>query len=403
MKVLLVAYACEPGKGSEPGVGWNWAVELSKYINVTVLTRANNKSSIENALKTTKKENLSFIYYDISFLSKIKKKIPLGIQIYYSIWQLFSCLYVKRKFKSNFNIVHHLTFNTISIPSFGWLVSKNFIWGPVGGGQAVSLKFIRHFDNNIVFELIRTFLVSLSKYNLFIIACSYFSSRIIVINGETESRIWYKKKIIRMLETGVKANSIIEKKINSTDKRCTLLWIGNFEGHKAPLLFLNSLPYLDDGKDVLLVGKGSLKKKIIMKCDSIKNSSIKIIEHVEYDQILSIYKKADIFVFTSLRDSSGNVVLEAMSQGLPIIAFDHQGVHDILTDECAIKIPVSNYKEMVKNLASAIEKLADNRELRFEMGKASIQRIRDNYLWEDKAKRMVDIYEEVLNENSPNS
>jgi len=92
-----------------------------------------------------------------------------------------------------------------------------------------------------------------------------------------------------------------------------------------------------------------------------------------------------------------------MSQGLPIIAFDHQGMHDILTEKCAIRIPVTNYKEMVSNLASGIDKLAGNSELRFEMGKASIQRIRDNYLWEDKAKRMVEIYKEVLNENSPSS
>jgi len=37
------------------------------------------------------------------------------------------------------------------------------------------------------------------------------------------------------------------------------------------------------------------------------------------------------------------------------------------------------------------------------MGKASIQRIKDKYLWEDKARRMVKIYKEVLNENSSSS
>ena len=29
-KILLSAYACEPNEGSEPGVGWNWAIELKK-------------------------------------------------------------------------------------------------------------------------------------------------------------------------------------------------------------------------------------------------------------------------------------------------------------------------------------------------------------------------------------
>jgi hypothetical protein len=39
MNVLLSAYACMPGWGSEPGNGWNWAMHLSERgMNVTVLT-----------------------------------------------------------------------------------------------------------------------------------------------------------------------------------------------------------------------------------------------------------------------------------------------------------------------------------------------------------------------------
>ncbi|AST06080.1 hypothetical protein AF2641_03890 [Anoxybacillus flavithermus] len=55
-KVLLSAYACEPNRGSEPGVGWNWAIELSKKgYEVWVLTRANNQDVIDNFLA---KENI---------------------------------------------------------------------------------------------------------------------------------------------------------------------------------------------------------------------------------------------------------------------------------------------------------------------------------------------------------
>ena len=35
MKVFLSAYACEPGKGSEPGVGWSWAQGLADRVELT--------------------------------------------------------------------------------------------------------------------------------------------------------------------------------------------------------------------------------------------------------------------------------------------------------------------------------------------------------------------------------
>ncbi|WP_318780277.1 hypothetical protein [Atlanticothrix silvestris] len=38
MRILISAYACEPGQGSEPGVGWNVVREVSKYHHVWVLT-----------------------------------------------------------------------------------------------------------------------------------------------------------------------------------------------------------------------------------------------------------------------------------------------------------------------------------------------------------------------------
>ena len=47
LKVLISAYACESGKGSESGVGWNMVSEMAKYHDIWVMTRANNRPVIE--------------------------------------------------------------------------------------------------------------------------------------------------------------------------------------------------------------------------------------------------------------------------------------------------------------------------------------------------------------------
>ena len=65
MKIFVSAYACEPYKGSEPGIGWNFVNEMSKYHEVHVLTRANNRESIEKEFIYLANQNLTFYYYDL--------------------------------------------------------------------------------------------------------------------------------------------------------------------------------------------------------------------------------------------------------------------------------------------------------------------------------------------------
>ena len=62
-EILISAYGCEPDKGSEPGAGWNWAIEVAKRHSVTVLTRANNRDTIEKefvAVITLENEGVPF-------------------------------------------------------------------------------------------------------------------------------------------------------------------------------------------------------------------------------------------------------------------------------------------------------------------------------------------------------
>lgn len=60
-KILVSAYACEPGRGSEGEIGWSIVHELSKHHNVWVITRANNKVVHDAAFVQEKKpKNLFF-------------------------------------------------------------------------------------------------------------------------------------------------------------------------------------------------------------------------------------------------------------------------------------------------------------------------------------------------------
>lgn len=139
MKILLSAYACEPNKGSEPGVGWNWAIELTKFgQDVWVLTRSNNRESIENELAKNPGVNKPhFIYYDLPVWARRLKKNRGGIYPYYIAWQL-GALKIAQKIhiRENFSIVHHITFGVIRLPSFMGQLGIPFLLGPLGGSES---------------------------------------------------------------------------------------------------------------------------------------------------------------------------------------------------------------------------------------------------------------------------
>jgi len=405
MKVLQIAFACEPNKGSEPGVGWHWATNLSQLVDVTVITRQNNRTSIESELQKNKYNNIKFLYHDIDGLIKIKKKSSILLKLYYYIWVMSLRKYLKKQITlADYDIIHFITYNTFAvIPPVTELGLKSF-WGPIGGGILGHTESFKKLSiSSYSKEVARNFFVKKLAKSFYLNKALLKFDKVLFANTDTAKLLVRKNNIKIELETGIDKSIIADfDTIDISSDRINILASGILEPRKGFHLLLDALSLVKSDVVLNILGDGSLKKYLYNIAYK-NNLNVNFLGKIPFEEVINYYSKNDVFIFPSLRDTSGNVVLEAMSQGLPIVAFDHQGMHDILTNECAIKIPVTNYEQMVKNLASAIDKLAGNCELRFEMGKASIQRIKDKYLWEDKARRMVKIYKEVLNENSPSS
>lgn len=52
LSILINAYACSPNMGSEPGMAWNWCVNLAKYSELHIITEGEFRNEIEAALPT---------------------------------------------------------------------------------------------------------------------------------------------------------------------------------------------------------------------------------------------------------------------------------------------------------------------------------------------------------------
>lgn len=403
VKILLSAYACEPNRGSEPGVGWNWAIHLAKEFEVYVITRSNNKEVIDKYLSNNKIEHLHFYYHDCSSNIRKIKHLPYGIFVYYKKWQN-EILHVAEKIVSTqkIDIVHHITFNEFRTPGKLYNINKPFVWGPIGGGQFYNNRFYNaYFSKMDVFqERIRNLI------NYYYLGCSADfhkavknAAAILIADPSTERIMPVSHKYIRLLET---AYNIERNPIKNYDEgfkeNIKLLWVGGIWPRKGLKLLIDALGRSTFSNfELVVIGEGKDKKK----CQKLTQSygiadKVHFLGALTYNEVNAHYDHADVFVFTSIRDTSGNVVLEAMSHGTPVIALRHHGVGEIVTEETGTLIEVSSYEQIQKDFIYAIEDYNNNYKKIVTHGKAARKRIEDVYSWENNINTISQIYQEIL-------
>ena len=141
MKILVSAYACRPGMGSEPAVGWNWVLEYSKLCEIVVMTNYTNEPYILNYLKEHKGELDSVRFMFIKPNAKVElwyKEWERMERLYYMIWQRIA-LKVAREIveKEHFDYVQHVTYVSCVMPTYMYKLGIPFIYGPVSGGEEI--------------------------------------------------------------------------------------------------------------------------------------------------------------------------------------------------------------------------------------------------------------------------
>ena len=145
LKVLMSAYACEPNKGSEPEVGWQWALQMARFHDVTVLTRTNNRANIEKelALLQGTMPLPGFVYHDEGPLLLWLKKRFRTVRFYYVMWQISAWNVVHRlQAENSYDLLHHVTFAGFRYRTAVWNHGVPTVWGPVGGIESIPWRLL---------------------------------------------------------------------------------------------------------------------------------------------------------------------------------------------------------------------------------------------------------------------
>lgn len=404
MKVLLSAYSCLPNAGSEPGIGWSWARHLAaRGVQVTVLTRIELRDSLESYLSEHPVTGLAFAYVKVP-----TNLFPITGNLHYMLWQCYAVAVAKQLHQRNhFDVVHHVTYSSLHVPTQLWRLGIPTIFGPVGGGQTAPAAMLEYFGPSRWRERMRTLVTRAISYSPL---HRYWLSRMNVIlaaNSDTLSIINRLGRLDASLQPDVGISSdhveTSARQVKSAHSPLRVIWVGSILPRKALPLALDALSRTTVPVELTIVGSGP-PESVVRRMIAERNLNERVhwaARRLTIAEVRRAYLENDVMLFTSLRDTCGIQLVEAMAAGLIVVTLDHQGAREIVSDDLGIRVPVTTPSRVATDLAAAMDHLAAMDPVeRIQMSRNSLKQAGE-LTWAKHAEDAVLLYNNVVMSSSP--
>ena len=399
MNYLISAYSVNPYKGSEDSIGWNWVLQYEKKYKkgdrIILLTKKFNEKDTRRGLKEFNIQHVELVIVDVpNALNWFREKHSAFHHMYYILWQHWAWLWVKHS-GIHFDVIHHVTMNDYRIPSEMYKAKgAKVIWGPMGGAQ-VTPRPLKVYEKNQLVASFREFVNKSCSWNPFYKKALRSYYKIYCINNETQKQISriVGKDVPLMPELALRdeyKNLPIRKGNNDILK---IVFVGRLIGKKGIAFLVDALSLMptDMNWELLIFGDGDdhalIEKQI---ADSGIGKNVKLMGNRPLNQIAEAYQQADVFVLPSLRETSGNVLLEAMAYAVPIVAFDTSFCRLLKEVDCGVFVNTDQALEGIKeDWCKAIVTLGQDKELAKQMGLNGYKYVNSKLTWDEKYRIIV--------------
>lgn len=414
IRVLLIAEACNPTFTSVPLVGYNFVRALAERtdLEVVVATHVRNKAALDlDAVSSL----VTFIYVDNEAIARPLHKFSqllrseglswtiataMGWPSYiYFEYKLYSLL--KSEFeKGYFDVVHRVTplTPTRGSPLARWIRTP-LVLGPLNGG----LPWPKEYPELRKQE--REWLVPFRKiYKFLPYFRSTYKNAAAIISGSshTASEIpaYFSGQKFYLPENGIDLSRFpLGREWRADANKFKLITVGRLVPYKGFDMILEAISASESLRkcELTIVGDGPQRSYLEERIEALNlTATVKLIGWRSQFELASLMRESHAFVFPSLREFGGGVVLEAMACGLPCIVADYGGPAELVNADCGILIPMRGRQEFVMQLQKSMEDLVSNPERCEIMSRNAMERVRSEFLWDVKAKYIEDIYKAVI-------
>ncbi|MHB8055235.1 MAG: glycosyltransferase family 4 protein [Candidatus Aminicenantales bacterium] len=426
LHVLVSAFACYPPTTAEADsidlqlgsgealLGWNYIQLISRYHRVSVLTDSRNRAGIGKWQKKNPGSDIAFHYVNVPVRTRRWWHNKFLLHLYYYCWQRRALPAARRLHRADpFDVFHHSTFANDWIPSYiGAYLPVPFVWGPFGGGQKYPKGFQHEFSKKArLGEAGRLFSQWMGRHLLGARRrCLKRASAILICNAETMSVIppRYRGKVEFFALNGIAAEDLLPAAPRPSDNgllriltvaRMVLVKRIDF-AIRAFARFGAAHPGIPAVLEI--VGEGPERAKLDKIAAALAlGDRVRFVGWMSREAVLERMRNCDIFLFPSLREGGGFVVIEAMACARPVICLDAAGPGFLIHDEWGIKVKPENPEQVVGDLADALGRLAADPGLRERLGRAARRRVEEYHLFDRMGERLQEIYERALSRKEP--
>jgi len=416
LSVLISAFSCSPYQGSESGIGWNVAMRLGRYHDVTVLvgdvsSKLRTKSHLEKFFTSNPQlDGVRFCYVppDASIsLLELVHRLPGLWPIYYLAyrrWQkkAFHCAAEMHQMNP-FDVAHEFTIQSARTPGFLWKLGIPFVWGPVSGAPVIPPSFYGMFGLSGAFrpvtrDLLNRLQARLSRH---IPRVARSAAKVFVATPEDQrqaERVWkIKPELLPAAGSSESTHARIRRRAMSEPLR--IVWSGLMVPRKALPLLLRALAEIGCAEmkwSLDILGDGPMRSQWQNDAVSLKISCSQIVWHGRLPIAEAHEKMAryDVLVHTALTEGTPNVVLEALSFGLPVVCHDACGMGVVVDESCGIKIPLQSPTCSIAGFRNALERIISDAGLLATLSEGSLRRSRI-LSWDYIACRIADSYTDL--------
>ncbi|MDT7522968.1 glycosyltransferase [Rhodoferax sp. TBRC 17198] len=402
MKILLSAFACAPNTGSEAGGGWVYACELAKKHQVWVLTDVSRKLLIEK-FSDPLPSNLQFVYYRPSWLSTLSLNSKTA-HLIYQAWQMGAWRIAKKLDEDHdFDVCWHLTYGVFRQPSWMWKVGKPFVFGPVGGGERAPMRLWKSMPIKEKLRELARDVVNQVAWILPGLRATYKQADLVIARTDDTRQIlpaWALAKTKVQQEIGGYPARVDAAHRKPHAGALKVLFAGRLLGWKGVHLAINAFAQFlaEGGKgEFTIVGEGPTDPALRTQVNQLGlSSSVHFIGKLPQNELFRRYTEFDVLLFPSLHDSGGNVVIEALSFGLPVICLDLGGPSCFVDASCGAVVPAqqATESEVTVALSQALKNMLDDAAWHQQLSINALARAND-LTWERQIERVMSLIEQA--------